>query len=74
MKNNLLLVSVGDTVKLITIDSSGICNITNENIVEITSQYDEAGGYRYNVIWLKGGNKFDSRNGKSLTKNNQHIE
>lgn len=56
---------VGDLV-LCTGDSS-FCDPSYEKVKRITIKYDEDSGNPYNVIWISGGQSFDSRNGSPLS-------
>ncbi len=58
---------VGDLV-LCTGDSS-FCDPSYEKVKKITIKYDDkfCNGNPYNVIWISGGQSFDSRNGSPLS-------
>lgn len=45
---------------------SGFTTNETEKIKNITTKYDENTGEPFNVIWLSGNRKFDSRNGSPI--------
>lgn len=55
---------VGD--KVYCTGDSGFCDSSTEKIKKVTVQYDEHNGKPYNVIWLSGERKFDSRDGGAM--------
>ena len=46
---------------------SGFCHGSVEEIMNITTQYEELTGESYSVIHLKGNMKFDVRTGWAIT-------
>ena len=63
-KKKLKDLKVGDKVHCT--GDSGFCDSSDEKIKKVTVQYDEHTGKAYNVIWLSGGRKFDSRDGGAM--------
>lgn len=45
---------------------SGFCTDSTEQVKKVTVQYDQRTGKPYNIIWLEGGRKFDSRTGGAM--------
>lgn len=45
---------------------SGFCTDSTEKVTKVSIQYDSKTGKPFNVIYLSGGRKFDSRHGGAM--------